>query len=157
MATSRSWAGWVAFAAVMMIFVGAMNIFEGIVALVQDDRVAVAADNFVVVDLTSWAWTLLISGALLILTSVGLLLGQSWARFLAIIIVMLHAIMQVASIGAYPIWALMMIALDTIVLFALTARWAGTREELAYDSDAFGTNQYESRSRQETYQPPRIA
>ena len=60
----------------------------------------------------------------------GLLAGMTWARIVGIIVVGLHAIAQVAWIGAYPIWSLLMIALDTLVLFALTARWSGAREDL---------------------------
>jgi hypothetical protein len=158
---SRVWAGWIAFAAVMMLFVGAVNVFEGIVALVQDERLALTPSNFVIVDVTSWGWTLVISGGLMILTGVGLLLAQTWSRIAAIVVVALHAFTQIAWLGAYPVWALLMIALDTVVLFALTARWSQAREELAEHevglAEGMPDEQQHSVPRERPYQPPRIA
>lgn len=130
MSRSRSgaWTGWIVFAGTMLVVVGMLNAFEGLVALLADERVVATANNFVVVDLTSWGWTLVISGLLMVLVGGGLLVGQSWARITAIVIVGLHAVIQVAWIGAYPLWSLLMIALDTVVIFALTARWPSTQD-----------------------------
>jgi hypothetical protein len=136
MATGRSaaWAGWIAFAGSMLVVISSINIFQGFVALVDDQRVVATADDFVLVDMTSWGWTLILSGVVMLAVGIGLLLGMTWARFAGIPVVGLHAITQVASLGAYPIWSLLMIALDTFVLFALTARWSEARSDLrAYD------------------------
>jgi hypothetical protein len=114
----------------MLLLVGTINVFQGFVALIWDERVVATADNFIVVDLTSWGWTLLLSGLLLIAAGGGLFARQTWARITAIVIVGLHAVSQVAWLGAYPVWALLMIALDTVVLFALTVRWSAARDDL---------------------------
>lgn len=119
----RAWTGWITFAGVMMLVVATINIFEGIVALVNDKQLVVEAGNLFVVDVTGWGWTLLISGALVLVTGLGLMSMRGWARIAAIVVVGLHAVSQVAWLGAYPVWSLLMIALDTTVLFALTARW----------------------------------
>jgi hypothetical protein len=135
MATRRSgaWAGLVVFAGCMMLVISMFNIIEGIVALVDDERVVVTPNRFIVVDLTSWGWTLLLFGLLMLATGVGLLVGQTWARITAIVLVGLHAVWQVMSLGAYPVWSLLMIALDVFVLFALTARWSDAVSELTPD------------------------
>jgi len=125
MTNRAAWAGWIVFAGVMLLVTGAINIIEGIVALVRHTQVVVTADRLYLVNLTTWGWTLLIFGVVLGGVGFGLLLGQTWARILAIAVVCLHAIAQVLWIGAYPIWSLMMLGLDTVVLFALTARWPG--------------------------------
>ena len=127
---SWAWAGWIVFASTMLIVVGVINIFEGIIALLYNERVLVTPNNFVVVDLTSWGWTLLISGVLLLIAGIGLMSAQTWARITAIVIVGLHAVTQTAWLGAYPVWSLLMIALDTVLLFALTARWSEVRPAL---------------------------
>jgi hypothetical protein len=119
-----AWAGWIGFAGTMLFLIGGMHIFEGMLALITDERVAVAADKLVLVDLTSWGWTLVVSGMVLIILAIGLAAGATWARFTAIVVVGLHAAAQVLWLGAYPIWSLLVIALDTVVLFALTARWS---------------------------------
>jgi hypothetical protein len=132
MATRRggAWAGWIAFAGTMLLVIGAINIFQGIVALIDDEHVVVTPNNFILVDLTSWGWTILLWGLVMVGVGLGLLAGMTWARIVGIIVVGLHAVAQVAWIGAYPIWSLLMIALDTLVLFALTARWSEAREDL---------------------------
>ncbi|HET6986793.1 MAG TPA: hypothetical protein VFI00_09260 [Kribbella sp.] len=127
---SPAWTGWVLFGATMLLVTGVINIFEGIVALADDKRLAWTPTNLVVVDVTGWGWTLLIAGALMIAAGIGLLTAQTWARITSIVIVALHIIIQIAWLGAYPVWSLLMIALDTVVLFALTARWGGVRESL---------------------------
>jgi hypothetical protein len=139
MATTRTepgsaWAGWIIFAAAMLVVIGALNILEGIVALVDDRRLVITADRLIAVDLTGWGWTILIFGAVLIATGIGLFTMRTWARITAIVVVSLHAISQIGWLGAFPIWSLLMIALDTTVLFALTARWSVAR----YQMDPYG-------------------
>jgi hypothetical protein len=127
---SGAWAGFIVFAGTMLLVIGMVNVFEGLIALFDDERVVMTRNNLVIVDLTGWGWTLLISGLLMIAAGVGLLAAQTWARITAIVIVSLHLLTQVAWLGAYPAWSLLMIALDTVVLFALTARWADVRTRL---------------------------
>ena len=57
------------------------------------------------------------------------------SRVLAIIIVGLHFIVQVGWLGAYPVWSLTMMALDVVVLFALTARWGTATRDDWYGSE----------------------
>jgi hypothetical protein len=55
----------------MLILVGMINIFQGFVALIWDERVVVTPNNFVLVDLTSWGWTVRLFGVLMIAISAG--------------------------------------------------------------------------------------
>jgi hypothetical protein len=123
-------AGFVAFAGAMLMVIGLLNFFQGLFALLDEDRVVLTRDNLVVVDVTAWGWILLISGLLLMAVGGSLISAATWARIAAMVLVGLHAISQVAWLGAYPVWALLMIGLDTVVLFALTARWADVRDRL---------------------------
>jgi len=123
-------AGFVVFAGAMLMVTGLLNVFEGLVALFSDDRLVMTPNKLVVVDTTGWGWTLLIFGLLLMAVGGGLLTAQTWARITAILVVCLHAVVQILWLGAYPVWSLLMIALDIVVLFALTARWADVREQL---------------------------
>lgn len=143
---SWAWAGWIVFAGTLLLIIGMINLFEGFVALIDDERVVVTPNNFVMVDLTSWGWTLVISGLLLLACGIGLLSAQTWARITAMVIVGLHAVSQIAWIGAYPIWSLLMIALDVVVLFALTARWSGVRGALGRLDEAPASDRQAYRS-----------
>ena len=132
MASGRggAWAGWVAFAGTMLLLIGGLNIFQGIVALIDDEHVVATANRFILVDITSWGWTLVLSGVAMLAIGFGLLAGATWARIAGIVVVGLHAVAQVAWLGAYPVWSLLMIALDTTVIFALTARWSEAHDSL---------------------------
>ena len=72
------------------------------------------------------------AGGILILSALGLLAGAGWARWLAIVGVAVNAIQQVAFMAnypqAYPLWNLLIVALNIVVLYALTARWQGFRD-----------------------------
>jgi hypothetical protein len=137
-ASGRAWAGWISFAGTMLGLIGALHIFQGIVALISDEKSVVVSKNIIIGNLTTWGWTTLLSGVLLMAIGAGLFSGRSWARFTAIVVVVLHATSQIAWLGAYPIWALMMISLDTVVLFALTARWSEASELARYGDSAPG-------------------
>jgi hypothetical protein len=123
------WTGAAVFAGTMLLIVGMINVFEGFIALFDDERVAMVRGNLVIVDLTAWGWVLLISGLLMVAAGAGLFARQTWARITAIVLVSLHAIAQIAWISAYPVWSLLMIGLDTIIIFSLTARWPGVRDK----------------------------
>jgi hypothetical protein len=122
--------GVVVFAGSLLGVVGLVNVFQGLFALFSDERLVVTRNHLFVVDVTAWGWTLLISGLLLMAVGAGLLAAQTWARITGIVVVSLHAVIQIFWLGAYPVWACLMIALDVIILFALTARWSGVREQL---------------------------
>jgi hypothetical protein len=66
---------------------------------------------------------LLIWGITLMIVGAGLNARRSWARWAAILVVMLDVILQIGFMPSFPLLATALIALDVIVLFALTARW----------------------------------
>ena len=130
---SKSMAGWIGFAGILMLIIGAIDFFQGLIALFEDEYFVVTRSGFLVVDLTAWGWIMLIWGVLLVLAGLGLLAGQGWARWFSIIVVSLNFIAQLGFLGnsQYPIWSLTVMALNVIVLFALTARWSESMADLA--------------------------
>src|SRR4051812_22599359 len=125
-----AWAGWIIFAGIMMTVIGLINVFEGCLALFNDERVVATPDKLILVDLTSWGWTLLLWGVVLLGVGISLLRGAGWARIAAIVVIGLHAVAQVLWLGAYPIWSLLMIGPDTVGPFALCVRWGEVRSDL---------------------------
>ena len=134
-ASSDSWTGWIAFAAFVLIIVGGMDVLQGLVAIVKDDYVVATAKGVAIVDVTTWGWSTLIWGVLLIFAGLGLLGGAGWARWFAIIGVAVNAIGQVAFMAnypqAYPLWNILIVALNILVLYALTAHWRGFKDSRA--------------------------
>jgi hypothetical protein len=130
---TRSMAGWIGFAGMVMIIIGVVDVFQGLIALIQDEYFVPTRGGMLVVDLTTWGWFLLFWGALLALVGLGLLAAQGWARWTAIVLVSLNILVQLGFAGysSFPLWALTAIILNITVLYALTARWSESAEELA--------------------------
>ena len=130
---SKSMAGWIGFAGIVLLIVGAIDFFQGLIALFEDEYFVVTASGFLAVDLTAWGWIMLIWGVLLVLAGLGLLGGQGWARWFAIVVVSLNFIAQLGFLGnsQTPIWSLTVLALNIIVLYALTARWSESTRDLS--------------------------
>jgi hypothetical protein len=121
---TNAWSGWISFATVMLTLIGAFNIAEGLAALMMSTVSYIDAGRLVVVNLTAWGVLALVSGALLLAIGLGLFARNEMARVAAIVLVALHALIQLAALAAFPIWSLLMIALDVVVLFALTVHWS---------------------------------
>jgi hypothetical protein len=130
---SKSMAGWIGFAALVMLILGGINVFQGLIAVFEDDYYVVTGSGYLVFDVSAWGWILAIWGVLLVLVGVGLLGAMGWARWFAIFFVSLNFFVQLGFLGNsnYPLWALTALALNVIVLFALTARWDESRGDFA--------------------------
>ena len=132
MGTKSSMAGWIAFAGMLLVVIGGIDVFQGLIALFEDEYYVPTQAGFLVVDLTGWGWIMVIWGALLVLAGLGLLAGQGWARWFTIVVVTINFFAQLGFIGnsQYPLWALTGIALSVVVLYALTARWNESEAEI---------------------------
>jgi hypothetical protein len=114
------WVGWIAFASMMMIMVGSFQVMLGLTALFSSDYFLVGEANLLVsVDYTGWGWTHIALGALAIGAAFGLLAGQMWARVVGIAMAGLSAIVNLAFVAAYPLWSVMVIVLDVLVIYAI--------------------------------------
>ena len=135
MASQDAWGGWIVFGAFVILIVGAMDVLQGFLAIIEDEYVVATAKGLAIVDVTTWGWMTLLWGGLLLLAGAGLLGGAGWARWLAIIGVSVNAIQQVAFLAnypqAYPLWNVLIVALNVLVLYALTARWQGFKQSVA--------------------------
>jgi hypothetical protein len=109
-------------AAALLFVAGLVAVFQGISALANDE-VFVRTPNYVFeFDLTTWGWVHLILGIIAILIAGGLAVGADWARVSAIIIASLSIIAQFLWLPYYPAWAILIIVLDLIVIWAV-ATW----------------------------------
>jgi hypothetical protein len=130
---SKSMAGWIGFAGILLLIVGMVDFFQGLIGLFDDDYYVVTASGYLAVNLTTWSWILMLWGVLLVLAGLGLLGGQTWARWFAILIVGVNFFTQLGFLGNanYPLWALTALTLNVIVLYALTARWDESTSDMA--------------------------
>jgi hypothetical protein len=115
------WLGWIIFAGTMMVLVGSLHAIQGLVALFNDEYYLVAKSGLVVhADFTTWGWTHLIIGCIIIAAGVGLFSGQMWARVVGVIFASLSVLVNFGFLAAYPVWSAIVIALDIFIILALT-------------------------------------
>src|SRR3954466_15617451 len=122
---STTWTGWVGFASIMLTIIGAINFFEGLIAVIRDQYFVIHGDQLILFDTTKWGWLMMIFGVLLFLVGLGLASAQGWARWTAIILVGVNLLANLGGLGNtnYPLWTLTLIALEFTVIYAVTVRW----------------------------------
>jgi hypothetical protein len=115
------WVGWIVFAAVFMVTIGAINAIQGLAALFRDEDYWVSLVNGTAMtfNVTGWGWIHLIFGILLVIVGILLIQGSTFARVVGIGLVALNMLAQFAWAPVYPFWALIVIALDIVVIYAL--------------------------------------
>jgi len=132
MENDRSMAGWIGFAGLVILIIGGLDVFQGLIALLEDNYFVVSRSGYLAVDLTAWGWGLVIWGALLILTGLALIRGRTWARWVTLVLVTVNIFGILGFLGntQNPIWALTVLTLNVIVIYALTARWTESKRDL---------------------------
>ncbi len=127
------WTGWIGFAGCLMVVIGGIDFFEGMIAAIRGSYYAVTPNQIVVFDTTTWGWLTLLWGIVLVLVGFGILAGAGWARWVAIVLISLNFFQQLGFLGnaAYPLWALTGLALSIVVLYALIVRWDTAKADMA--------------------------
>jgi hypothetical protein len=130
-ASRAFWSGWVSFAALLMIVIGSLDFFEGLIAIIRDKYYVLTPQQIIVFDMTTWGWIVMIWGVIVVLAGLALGSGAGWARWFTIVVASLNVFVQLGFVGnaQYPLWALTVILMNILVLFALTARWGAVKEE----------------------------
>jgi hypothetical protein len=114
------WVGWIWFAAVMMMIGGALQAIHGLVAVVNDDWVVWGNRANLYLDLSEWGWIHLIVGIIVFLSGLGVLSGNVLARFVGVALASLSLVANFLYLPAFPLWAIVVIAIDVLVIYALT-------------------------------------
>jgi hypothetical protein len=125
-------AGWIGFAGILMVLLGGLGVFEGLIALLEDNYYVPTQAGYLVFDITAWGWIMLIGGILLALIGLALLGGASWARWVSIVLVSINVFGQLGFLGNTndTVWLLITLTLNIIVLYALIVRWHDSQREL---------------------------
>jgi hypothetical protein len=119
--TRRS--GWITFAGVAALIAGGYNALSGIAALTDDDTLVAAAQEVLFgIDLTAWGWMWLIVGAVQLGTGALILARNQWGLWLGVAIAGLSAMLTAIVIFVFPLWALAVLAIDFLVMYALLSR-----------------------------------
>lgn len=122
------WVGWIYFASVLMILAGTLSAIHGLIAIVNDEWVVWGNRGDLYLDLTEWGWVHLGVGIVLVLAGFGVLTGNILARAIAVLLAGLSVVANFLYIPAFPVWAIIIIAIDVFVIYALTAHGGEMRE-----------------------------
>ena len=117
--SDRTAVGLILFAALMLSMVGIFQALTGLVAIVNDEFFVATRDYLFKFDQTTWGWIHLILGLVILGAGSGLLAGRTWARAVALVLAVLSGIALFGFIPYYPLWALLIIALDVAVIWAI--------------------------------------
>jgi hypothetical protein len=112
--------GWTMFAGIMMILIGVFHAIAGLSGIIKDNFYAVLPNYVLKFDVTTWGWIHLVGGIVVVLAGFGLFSGAVWARTVGVILASVSALVSFAWIPLYPIWSLVLIAIDVTVIWALT-------------------------------------
>ncbi|WP_367319916.1 hypothetical protein [Streptomyces sp. HUAS ZL42] len=114
--------GGVTFAGVLLLCGGVLAVLQGIAAIADDDVYARIGTYVYELDLTGWGWIHVILGAVAAVTGGGLLKNMTWARLTGIFLASLSLVAQFLFLPYAPFWAVVMMAIDVWVIWALTVR-----------------------------------
>lgn len=134
MATNRDtvtgWVGWIYFAAFMMTIMGLFQIVSGLTALLNDKFLVGLHGQLLVFDITQWGWIHLIYGIIVLMAGTSLFSGRPWARAVAVVLATLNFLLQFAYLSVYPIWAIIIMVVDVMIIYALTVHGAEAAVEM---------------------------
>ena len=114
-------AGYAAFAGVVLIMVGFFQAIAGLVAIVNDTFYVATKDYVFKFDVTTWGWIHLVVGIIVLVAGFGIFSGNVLARTVGVIAALVSGVAAFMWVPYYPFWAIVIIALDIAVIWALTA------------------------------------
>ncbi|MFI6124407.1 hypothetical protein ACIBCU_32445 [Streptomyces sp. NPDC051064] len=112
-------------AGAMLMLSGPLSILLGVTGIAHDTLFSSPryAYRF---DLTAWGWLHLVIGLALVIAGVGILAGKSWGRGAGIALAGISLITQFMFIPYYPVWSIIVMTLDLIIVWVLSRLHPGT-------------------------------
>lgn len=106
-------------AAVLMMLSGVFSFLEGLAAIIRGQFFVVLPNYAFSVSATGWGWLHLILGILVFGAGAALLTDKLWARITGVVLVSFSAIANFITLPYYPVWSILVIALDAFIIWAL--------------------------------------
>jgi len=123
--------GWIAFSAVVLVIGGAFAIIDGLVAVYRS-RFFSSSAVYVFSDLRTWGWIIFGLGIAAVVAGFAVTTGSQWARWLGVGVASLNAVAQLVFAQGYPLWSLMIMAIDFLVIYGLIVYGGRAFREQAY-------------------------
>lgn len=113
------WVGWIGFASFMLYLAGFFSIVAGLVALFTDTVYVIGEQAIWALDYTQWGWIHIIVGVLALVAGGSLMQGKGFGRVIAVLVAFSSAVANMLFIPIYPIWALLIIVIDVLIIYAV--------------------------------------
>ena len=111
--------GWLVFAGTMVLTAATADAVFGIAALANDD--SFSADELLFGDLTTWGVLFLIAAAIKAVVALMIFARNPVGALLGILIAMLSGTLALFSILAHPLFSILVMTIDVLVIFSLWA------------------------------------
>lgn len=123
--------GWKGFASIMLVIVGTLNIFNGLVAITQTNYIRRQTGGLLPItnNVKTWGWVAVILGVVIVLAGLAVLSGATWARVVGILVASGNLIFQFGFLGGNPFWSFTMIVIDILIIYGLAAHGGKERYE----------------------------
>jgi hypothetical protein len=119
-ASVSGWAyGFAAFAGAIMLLVGIFQGLAGLAAIFENEFFVAGPNYLYEVDVTTWGWIHLILGVILVFAGISIYTGAVWARSIGVFLAILSAVANFFFIPYYPVWSVLIIALNIAIIWAL--------------------------------------
>lgn len=115
------WIGWAAFASFMMILAGMFQVVVALTAILKDEFFVVTENYLFTINVQTWGWVHLILSVVVIMAGFAILSGKMWGRVIGVMLAGISAVANMAFIPYYPLWSLLIITVDVLVIYALIA------------------------------------
>jgi hypothetical protein len=112
--------GWVIFAGTMLAIIGVLNFIYGIAAI-SDSKFYARGVEYVISDLKTWGWVLVVVGVAQVITAFGIWVQAEWARWLGVFSASVNLIIQLIVVSGSPFLSLAVVAIDVLIIYALVA------------------------------------
>jgi hypothetical protein len=108
------------FAGVLLLIAGGFGVMQGVAAVADDDLYAQGSDYLYKFDMTAWGWVHIILGLMAVVVATGILMRRSWGLVTGMVVAGLSMLANFAFIPRYPFWAITLIGVNVLVLWALS-------------------------------------
>lgn len=110
--------GWASFVAVFLLIVGGIHLIWGISALANESYFH--ESDLLVSSLHFWAWVSIIVGAIEIAGGALVFARHPAGQIIALLVAILGTFTNVFTLGAYPVWSLIALGVDLLIIWAVT-------------------------------------
>jgi hypothetical protein len=108
-------------AGVLMILTGLYSFLAGLAMVLRAPFFVYHGGYLYVWSTHGWGWVELILGAVVVAAGACVLLGMVWARAVGVILATLSAVASFMSLPYYPIWSIILIAVNLFIIWAMIA------------------------------------